>query len=416
MKLKKQPVVQKDKPLGLYLHIPFCKSKCSYCDFYSLPNAEARMDRYVAVLSRHLEETAKYTTAHRVDTVYIGGGTPSYLGVKRIKALLKTVYKNYRVAPDAEVTMEANPDSLGDWRAVRTLRRAGVNRISLGVQSADDGELRAVGRPHTFAQAEAAVAAVRKGKIGNLSLDLIYGLPGQTVESWQQTVERAAALEPEHLSCYGLKIEEGTPLWARRDDPDLPDDDLQADMYLWCVERLAALGYRQYEISNFAKPGYESRHNMKYWTLGEYAGFGPGAHSDLGDVRYAYVRDLDAYLQGVEQGGDILSENERIPPRDRDLEYLMLGLRTADGIEKRTFEYRFRLPFAPIQAVLEKFRDTGHAVEAEPGRWRLTPTGFLVSNQIIVQVLDALAQEKVRREQAAADRDYRIDREYPAKM
>ena len=398
---------KEDKPLGLYIHIPFCKSKCVYCDFYSLPNAEREMNRYTSAVCRHLTETAPQAAAHLADTVYFGGGTPSYLGPRRLQKILKTVRKHYRIAPDAEVTLEANPDSVGDWRKLRALRKAGVNRISLGVQSADDKELQALGRPHTYAQAVDAVGAVRRAGIRNLSLDLIYGLPGQTLALWQRTLNRAAALEPEHLSCYGLKVEEGTPLWDRREGLDLPGDDAQADMYLWTVERLAALGYAQYEISNFAKPGFASRHNMKYWTLGEYAGFGPGAHSDLGDVRYAYVRDLDAYCRGIKSGGSILAESERIPPRERDLEYLMLGLRTTQGIAQREFENRFRLSFAPIEEELKKFLSSGHAVQSG-GRWHLTPEGFLVSNQIIGRVLDALGQEKLRRLQAAASGDYRI--------
>ena len=396
-----------DEPLGLYIHIPFCKSKCVYCDFYSLPNAEREMNRYTAAVCRHLTETAPQAAAHLTDTVYFGGGTPSYLGPRRLQKILKTIRKHYRIAPDAEVTLEANPDSIGDWRKLRALRKAGVNRISLGVQSADDKELQALGRPHTYAQAVDAVGAVRRAGIRNLSLDLIYGLPGQTLALWQRTLNRAAALEPEHLSCYGLKVEEGTPLWDRRDGLDLPGDNAQADMYLWTVERLAALGYAQYEISNFAKPGFASRHNMKYWTLGEYAGFGPGAHSDLGDVRYAYVRDLDAYCRGIKSGGSILAESECIPPRERDLEYLMLGLRTTQGIAQREFENRFRLSFAPIEEELKKFLSSGHAVQSG-GRWHLTPEGFLVSNQIIGRVLDALGQEKLRRLQAAASGDYRI--------
>lgn len=403
-----------EKPLGLYIHIPFCKSKCIYCDFYSLPMgggggpAEERMDRYTAALCRQLAETAQRTRTYQADTVYLGGGTPSCLGEKRLRQILKSVEKHYHIARGAEITMEANPDSAGDWKILRALRRAGVNRLSLGVQSADDGELKCLGRPHTFAQAEQAVAAARRAKIKNLSLDLIYGLPGQTMEGWQRTVERAAALEPEHLSCYGLKVEEGTPLWERQGEMDLPDDDAQADMYLWTVERLAELGYAQYEISNFAHPGFESRHNLKYWTLAEYAGFGPGAHSDLGNVRYSYVRDLDAYCRGVEGDGAILDQNETIPPRERDTEYIMLGLRTAQGVSRRDFEYRFRLPFAPIEAVLERFAASGHALPMGEGRWRLTPAGFLLSNQIIVQALEALGEEKIRREQAAARHDFRV--------
>ena len=399
----KKPV----KPLGLYIHIPFCKSKCIYCDFYSLPRAEDRMDRYVSALCRQLAEIAQRTTAHTVDSVYLGGGTPSYLGEKRLRHILKTVKKHYHLSRDAEITLEANPDSAGDWRALRSLRRAGMNRLSLGVQSADDGLLRTLGRPHTFAQAEEAAAAARRARIRNLSLDLIYGLPGQNLAGWKDTLERAAALEPEHLSCYGLKVEEGTPLWDMQEKMDLPDDDAQADMYLWTVERLEALGYEQYEISNFARPGRASRHNMKYWTLCEYAGFGPGAHSDLGDVRYAYLRSLDTYCAGVEAGVSVLESSEHIPPRERDIEYVMLGLRLTQGISRQEFENRYRLPFAPIQSVLERFRATGHAALAGE-RWRLTPEGFLVSNQIIGQALEALAGEKLRREEANARHDYRV--------
>ena len=399
----KKPV----KPLGLYIHIPFCKSKCIYCDFYSLPRAEDRMDRYVSALCRQLAEIAQRTTAHTVDSVYLGGGTPSYLGEKRLRRILKTVKKHYHLSRDAEITLEANPDSAGDWRALRSLRRAGMNRLSLGVQSADDGLLRTLGRPHTFAQAEEAAAAARRARIRNLSLDLIYGLPGQDLTGWKDTLERAAALEPEHLSCYGLKVEEGTPLWDMQEKMDLPDDDAQADMYLWTVERLEALGYEQYEISNFARPGRASRHNMKYWTLCEYAGFGPGAHSDLGDVRYAYLRSLDTYCAGVEAGVSVLESSEHIPSRERDIEYVMLGLRLTQGISRQEFENRYRLPFAPIQSVLERFRATGHAALVG-GRWRLTPEGFLVSNQIIGQALEALAGEKLRREEANARHDYRV--------
>jgi len=400
--------VSKAPNLGLYIHIPFCRSKCVYCDFYSLPRAEEHMDRYVSALQKHLEEMAPRCAANTVDTVYFGGGTPSYLGVKRLKKLLKTVFKRYNVAKDAEITLEANPDSLGDARAVAALRRAGINRISLGVQCADDALLKTIGRIHTWQQVEQAVTAARKGKIKNLSLDLIYGLPGQSLKSWQDTLEKVLALKPEHLSCYGLKVEEGTPLWAMVEKGLLlPDDDAQADMYLRTVAVLEKAGYAQYEISNFAKPGLESRHNMRYWLLQPYAGFGPGAHSDFGDVRYAWVSDLAAYCRGVEEGADILSESERISDRDRDLEYLMLGLRTVRGIEKGEFEHRFRLPFAPMAAVLERFEKTGHA-KKEDDRWRLTPEGFLLSNAVIGAVLDALNEEKLRRRAAAAAGDYRI--------
>ena len=396
------------KPLGIYVHVPFCKSKCVYCDFYSLPHAEERMDAYVKAVTAHLLETAPRAERHRVDTIYFGGGTPSYLGAKRLREILSVILKKYDVDKHAEITLEANPDSAQDWRELRTLRKAGFNRVSLGMQSADDGELAEIGRVHTTAQVRTAVDAVRKAKIENLSLDLIYGLPHQTMERWQANLEAAVALAPQHLSCYGLKVEKGTPLHARRDSAGLPGDDAQADMYLSTVETLRHYGFFQYEISNFARPGFESRHNLKYWTLQEYAGFGPGAHSDFGGVRYAYEQDLDTYIRGVLEGTPMLSENERIPPLDRDTEYLMLGLRTVRGIAPKTFENHYRRRFDCLLPFLEECRKAGYAVREEDGSWHLTPHGFLVSNQIIGGVLDALAADKQRRTDARARGDFRV--------
>ena len=376
-------------PLALYLHIPFCKSKCLYCDFYSLPRGEENMDRYCAALSRHLAAWAPQAAGYTVDTVYFGGGTPSYLGHARLASLLETVFRHYRVDPGAEITLEANPDSVGGRESAAALRAAGFNRVSLGLQSADDGELRTVGRVHTFAQAAQAVEGLRAGGFDNLSLDLIYGLPGQDLAGWSRTLERTADLGPDHLSCYGLKVEEGTPLWRMRDSLDLPDDDLQADMYLDTVERLARRGYHQYEISNFARPGRESRHNLKYWQLAPYAGFGPGAHSDFGGERYACVRDLEAYCRGIERGGDVLEQRTPISRRERAVEYLMLGLRTVQGVSGQEFTAVAGLPFAPVETALAPFQGWGLA-QRENGRWRLTPRGFLVSNQIILAVLEAI--------------------------
>lgn len=390
-------------PLGLYLHIPFCRSKCAYCDFYSLSGREDRMDAYTAALERHLIEVAPQAAQHLVDTVYFGGGTPSYLGEKRLVKLLKAVKKHYRIAPHAEITLEANPDSAGDWKALRALRRAGFNRISLGVQSTDDVCLRALGRIHTWQQVQEAVAACRRAKFPDVSLDLIYGLPGQTMEQWEKTLSDALTLQPEHLSCYGLKVEEGTPLWQQRQQLTLPDDDAQADMYLYTVAALEEAGYRQYEISNFAKPGRESRHNLKYWSMEEYAGFGPGAHSDFGGVRYGYVRDLDGYIAGRL----VLSESEGESTLARDYEYVMLSLRTAAGIDRRTFENRYRQRFEPMEELFLQYEGAGLAVRTEGG-WRLTPKGFLVSNSIIAALQETLGQQKAARLAAAAEGDFRV--------
>ena len=256
---------------------------------------------------------------------------------------------------------------------------------------------------HTWQQVKDAVAACRKAGLDNISLDLIYGLPDQTMERWENTLADALVLAPRHISCYGLKLEEGTPLYARRDSLTLPDGDMQADMYLYAVELLGQNGYAQYEISNFAQPGYESRHNLKYWTLGEYAGFGPGAYSDFGGVRYGYTRDLDGYLAGRLD----LAESEIISAQEREMEYIMLRLRTVQGIDTREFESRFRQRFGPLDAILDTCAAHGLAQRTDTG-WRLTPKGFLVSNRIIGDLQEELHREKAQRLARAARGDYRV--------
>ena len=372
--MRQRQTGQADK-LGIYIHIPFCRSKCDYCDFYSLAGREDRMDAYQKALLAHIRETAPLAQGIPVDTVYFGGGTPSWYGARRIQELLSALSKLFQVEKDAEITVEANPDSV-DLRALRRLRKAGVNRLSLGMQSGCPQELESVHRPHTVRQVDEAVAAARKAKLNNVSLDLIYGLPGQTMDSWKATVEHALSLIPQHLSCYGLKVEEGTPLARRAAEGEiLPDDDQQADLYLWTVGRLERAGYPQYEISNFAKPGYESRHNLRYWLTRPYIGFGPGAHSDFGGRRYSFVRDLDRYIDGVLKGGEIIDSEELIPQRERGGEYLMLRLRTAQGIEEWEYRSAYFMDFAPLETRLPQFQAQGWAEQAG-GRWRLTPKGF----------------------------------------
>ena len=377
--------------LGIYIHIPFCRSKCDYCDFYSLAGRDDRMDQYQKALLSHIKETAPLAQDFPVDTIYIGGGTPSYYGAKRLKELLGVIRKLYKVEKDAEVTVECNPDSV-DVKSLKILRKAGVNRLSMGMQSANACELERIHRIHTPQQVNEAATAARKAGFTNLSLDLIYGLPGQTMDSWKDTVEHALSLIPQHLSCYGLKVEEGTPLAARVAQGEvLPDDDQQADLYLWTVGRLERAGYPQYEISNFAKPGFASLHNLRYWLTQPYIGFGPGAHSDFGGRRYSFVRDLDAYIQGVLQGGDIIDESEIIPKRERCGEYLMLRLRTVQGINEQEYRSTYFMDFAPLQARLEQFRAQGWAEQTD-GRWHFTPKGFLLSNQLIGDLLERQEQ------------------------
>ena len=376
------------KPLGLYIHIPFCKHKCAYCDFYSLAGSESRMDEYTDTLCAHLTETAPFAAGHLVDTIYFGGGTPRYYGADALAIILTTLRRNFDVANDAEITFEANPDSVTD-RLLHRLKAEGFNRVSLGVQCDNDDILKKLGRPHTYAQAVAAYQRIRKAGFRNVSLDLMYGLPGQSLHDWKETLENVLRLNPEHISCYGLKVEEGTPLYEIKDFAGLADDDTQADMYMAAIEALNNRGFRQYEISNFCRKGLYSRHNTKYWTGGEYLGFGPSASSDFAGKRFTMVRDLQAYIQGIRTGGNIMEDVQEIPLRERAGEYLMLRLRTTAGIYAEEYERTFLLPFKPLEEILLKYRAYYRTSQSEDGRWSLTPRGFLVSNEIISDLLIA---------------------------
>ena len=379
--------------VGVYLHIPFCRSKCDYCDFYSMPAGDDLMDRYQKALLTQIKSMVPRLKGRTVDTIYIGGGTPSYYGEKRLRELLGYLQRHLSVAKNAEITVECNPDTV-DLKSMIRLRKAGVNRISLGMQSADPDQLRCVHRVHDPQQVIWAVEDIRAAKIENLSLDLIYGLPGQSMDSWTDTIRAALALHPDHLSCYGLKVEEGTPLARRVDeegDMDLPDGDSQADFYLEAVEQIQQAGFRQYEISNFARTGMESRHNLKYWMGREYAGFGPGAHSYLDGVRYAWPRDLAGYLEALEAGEPVaMAEKETVPPREQAREYLLLRMRTMRGIEEWEYRRSFGLNFEPISRRLEFFESHRWAEQSDH-RWHFTPQGFLLSNTLIADLLDAQA-------------------------
>ncbi len=374
-------------PLGIYVHVPFCRSKCQYCDFYSLTTKEDRLwDGYLEAICAHIREAGPLAPNHLVDTVYFGGGTPSLLGADRMAAILTAIRKSFDVSENAEITFEANPDSVND-RLLRRLRSEGFNRVSLGIQCDNDEILKKLGRPHSYAQAVEAVKRIRKRGYRNISLDLMYGLPGQGLDDWRKTLRNVLSLNPEHISCYGLKVEEGTPLYEYQQYCNLADDDTQADMYLAAVEMLRKHGYRQYEITNFCKRGHVSRHNLKYWQGGEYLGFGPDASSDFGGRRFAIVRDLESYIEGIKTGGQVLREVQDVAPRERAGEYLMMRLRTVAGLDPEEYEKQYLLPFAPLQRALQLYKEQGLANETYDGRWHLTPEGFLLSNTIISDLL-----------------------------
>jgi len=381
-------VSRKNKtPLGIYIHVPFCRSKCQYCDFYSVTTKEDRLlEGYLRAVCDHIKEAGALAPNYLVDTIYFGGGTPSFFGADGMAAILNTVRKSFDVAGGAEITFEANPDSVSD-RLLRRLRNEGFNRVSLGIQCDDDEILKKLGRPHTYSQAVAAVKRIRKMGFKNLSVDLMYGLPGQSLTAWEKTLQNVLRLQPEHISCYGLSVEEGTPFYDYQEFCNLADDDTQADMYLSAIEILRQHGYRQYEISNFCKKGHVSRHNLKYWQGGEYLGFGPNASSDFGGRRFAIIRDLRGYIDGIRSGAQVLREVQEVPPRERAGEYLMMRLRTAAGVDPKEYESRYLLPFAPLQSKLNQYKEQGYASRTFDGRWHLTPTGFLLSNTIISDLL-----------------------------
>jgi len=382
-----------DKHLGIYVHIPFCASKCRYCDFYSVAGAGGAMNKYMQAICRHIEESAGTMAPYYIDSLYFGGGTPSVFGAGRLCEILNTVKKNARLLKKAEITVEVNPDSVTK-RELKMLRGEGVNRLSIGVQSANDEILRLIGRRHNFAQAAKAVRLAREAGFTDVSIDLIYGLPSQSRNDWAYTLSRAMALRPDHISCYGLKLEEGTPLYAYAGSALMPTEDDQADMYLYAVETLEHYGYGQYEISNFCLAGHESRHNLKYWRLDDYLGFGSAAHSCIDGIRYSYVRDVQAYITGVLEQGSIIDEYEEIGLLERACEYVMLGMRTVRGISMEEYQALCRGDFRPLEAALERMRENGWARYTD-GRWHFTPRGFLVSNQLIGILLDAQAEQRL---------------------
>jgi oxygen-independent coproporphyrinogen-3 oxidase len=383
---------KKEKHLGLYLHLPFCASRCAYCDFCSTAGRRDLIPRYQRALKKHLSEAAPGFEARSLDTVYFGGGTPSWYGAGNLCELMAEIRRHWHMAEDAEVTLEANPDSVTAPAALR-LRRAGFNRISIGMQSANDAILEFIGRRHRYEDVLDAVEAARAAGFDNLSLDLIYGLPAQSREDWADTLTRAALMKPNHLSCYGLKLEEGTPLYRLRGSELLPDDDTQADMYLYTVDYLSSQGLPQYEISNFAQRGRESRHNLKYWLLEDYAGFGASAASCIGSSRFTFTRDVEGYVASVQDGSPLIEESEELSAHARASEYLMLGLRTVRGISEEDFDRWYRGGFRVLEPLLLTYQKYGYA-RRMGSRWCFTPKGFLVSNSLIAELLDTLAEKR----------------------
>ncbi|MBO5374254.1 MAG: radical SAM family heme chaperone HemW [Clostridia bacterium] len=377
--------------LGLYIHIPFCVKKCNYCDFYSLCRPQGgNLSEYVSILCTQIEREAHLYGDYTFDTIFIGGGTPSLLEVQDIELLCSTIMRRLNIAQGAEFSIEANPGTLSREKLL-AWKNGGVNRLSLGLQSTSDTELCALGRIHTLKDFEKSYSLARECGFDNISVDIMYALPEQSRHSLTKTLDYVIKLAPEHISAYCLKIEDSTPFGKRLAELTLPDEDTQYNMYLDICSRLSMAGYEQYEISNFSRAGYRSRHNMKYWLSEDYVGFGPSSHSFFEGRRYYYERDIDAYLDSI-RSGDVpsrTSEAERAPSLEEQMdEYVMLKLRLCDGVDVAQFKNRFGVDFSS-RYELEKYIKSGHVIKNDSS-YSFTPSGFFVSNFILSDILKSI--------------------------
>ncbi len=371
------------KSLGLYIHVPFCKQKCLYCDFCSLGGGSDEIkERYVESLIRSIKAKSADARDHKIDTIYIGGGTPTVLDARELCRIVEACFGSYSVTDNAEISCECNPATASE-DYFRRIRSAGVNRLSIGMQSSRSDELMALGRIHCYEDFVATYKNARRAGFENISADVMYGIPKQTMESLRLTLERLCDLAPEHISAYCLKVERGTPFGQMGDALVLPDDDEQYEMYMLCSEYLWARGYEKYEISNFARDGYESRHNLKYWNRDEYIGFGASAHSYFGGERYSISPNVSLFSSGefAEQS------RERIDNDGALCEYVMLGMRLARGVKFSDMREKFGIEFMQRFPNMRGFERSGHVIIDEEG-CRFTDRGFFVSNYILSEILD----------------------------
>ena len=367
---------------GLYVHIPFCSSRCSYCDFATGLYQSELAERYVCAVIEEIR--ASHYVGQRADTIYFGGGTPSLLQSSQLDRILNALHKHFAIEEAAEITIEINPGSV-NAETVREFRRLGINRASFGAQTFDDAELAKLGRSHTAADTSKTFADLRAAEFTNVSFDLIAGLPGQTLERWQRNVTIALELQPEHLSFYLLEVHSATPLaeHIRRGIQPVPDDDLAGVMYERMLERAVAAGYEHYEISNLCRPGFQSRHNVKYWTAAPYYGFGCSSHSYDGRARrWSNHRDVLKYVTLVESGAPAVVEEQELSENDVRAEALFLGMRLMRGVNLRDYRESFGVDLRDEHAGdLDRFRKAG-LVEFDGDLLRLTRTGALLSNEV----------------------------------
>lgn len=360
---------------GLYIHIPFCAGKCPYCDFYSVDFDGDLADKYTSVLINQMK--ARVFEGHKISTVYFGGGTPSLMGSERIARILDVVSDHFNLSPSAEITLELNPCT-ASMNLMRSLAVAGINRLSIGMQSGSDDELRILGRKHTSGQTQAVTLMARQAGIDNISLDWMIGIPGQTEQALEKTLRMIEECGPEHVSAYLLKIERSTP-FGKNTPKNIPDDETTAGIYMSACESLEKIGLIQYEISNFAKGGFKSRHNLNYWNCGEYLGIGPAAHSFMGGRRFFFTPSLDDFLSNPQ-----IKDDGEGGGRE---EYAMLRLRLNEGLREDEWQERYgeRIPeeYRGRAALLAPHGLT----EADEAGIRLTRKGFLLSNEIITRII-----------------------------
>jgi oxygen-independent coproporphyrinogen-3 oxidase len=375
---------------GVYLHIPFCRSRCSYCDFATGMYESGLAERYVNALSEEIERWSEVDRPAPVDTVYLGGGTPSLLAPAQIERILNAVKNRFQLVAGAEVTIELNPGDGGTSAAarletIRDFRRLGINRASFGAQTFDDRQLKQLGRTHSADEITSTFDHLREAGFRNINFDLIAGLPGQTMAGWQRNLTAALNLRPEHLSLYLLDVHDGTPLadQIRRGLRPKPDDDLAAEMYLLMIDELNAAGLKHYEISNFCRPGFESRHNTKYWSGDPYYGFGCSAHSYDGRLkRWSNERDAASYAKLIETHKSPIVEHTVLNEEDARSESIFLGLRLMRGLNLEDYRERFGSDLRDeCDADLERLRDAG-LIEIDEGLLRLTRRGALLSNEV----------------------------------
>jgi oxygen-independent coproporphyrinogen-3 oxidase len=370
---------------GVYIHIPFCRSRCSYCDFATGAYESALADRYVNALVSEIATFGDGAAIREVETIYLGGGTPSLLSPLQAASILEAVRARFSVADAAEVTMEMNPGTL-TLDTLRAFRRLGINRASFGAQTFDDQGLRRLGRQHTAQDVRQTISDLRVAGFDNVSFDLIAGLPAQTLDDWSRNLDEALALRPQHLSLYLLEVHEGTPLaeQIKRGAEPRPDEDVAAQMYELMIEKACAVGYEHYEISNLCLPGYESRHNTKYWTCAPVYGFGCSAHSYDGErTRWANERDAARYTELVEAGRTAVVETTELDEGDVQSEAIFLGLRLLRrGISLSAYRDRFGMDLRERHADdLARLQDAG-LISFDDGLMRLTAHGALLSNEV----------------------------------